>query len=144
MDGSSSGQALARRSRGLAGELGRQPYKARRFLIRYQDRVLFGTDLESAKSPGYEVYARVLETEDEYFGTEPANDRQGFWMRTRKIRPPGGMVDFQSREMFRRLFVVDFQSREMSRRLFVVDFQSREMSRRMFVVDFNLARCPGG
>jgi predicted TIM-barrel fold metal-dependent hydrolase len=61
-------------------ELGRQPYKARRFLIRYHDRVLFGTDLKSAKTPGYEVYARFLETEDEYFGTEPANDRQGFWM----------------------------------------------------------------
>ena len=25
-------------------ELGRQPYSARRFLIKYQDRVLFGTD----------------------------------------------------------------------------------------------------
>ena len=61
-------------------ELGRQPYKARRFLVRYQDRVFFGTDFKNVNAPGYEVYARFLETEDEYFGTEPANDRQGFWM----------------------------------------------------------------
>jgi predicted TIM-barrel fold metal-dependent hydrolase len=61
-------------------ELGRQPYKARRLLIRYQDRVLFGTDLKSAHAPGYEVYARFLETADEYFGTDAANGRQGFWM----------------------------------------------------------------
>lgn len=61
-------------------ELGRQPYKTRRFLIRYQDRALFGTDLKSAAAPGYEVYARFLETEDEYFDTEAANGRQGFWM----------------------------------------------------------------
>lgn len=58
-------------------ELGRQPYTARRFLIRYQDRVLFGTDLKHADAPGYEVYARFLETEDEYFGTEAANGSQG-------------------------------------------------------------------
>ncbi|WP_437281187.1 amidohydrolase family protein [Sorangium sp. So ce375] len=63
-----------------ASELGRQPHAARRFFVRYQDRVLFGTDLKSANTAGYEVYARFLETEDDYFGTEAANGRQGFWM----------------------------------------------------------------
>jgi predicted TIM-barrel fold metal-dependent hydrolase len=63
-----------------ASELGRQPRAAQRFFVRYQDRVLFGTDLKGANVAGYEVYARFLETEDEYFGTEAANGRQGFWM----------------------------------------------------------------
>ncbi len=61
-------------------EIGRQPYTARRFLVRYQDRVLFGTDLRAADRAGYEVYFRFFETDDEYFDTTPANDRQGFWM----------------------------------------------------------------
>ena len=48
------------------GELGRQPYTARRFFIQYADRILFGTDL----SPGanmYRLYYRFLESDDEYF-----------------------------------------------------------------------------
>jgi hypothetical protein len=52
--------------------LGRQPYTAREFMIRYQDRVLFGTDsLPSTKA--YQGYFRWLETADEYFeaGFEP-------------------------------------------------------------------------
>ena len=47
-------------------ELGRQPNAARDFLIKYQDRVLFGTD----GNPDPEVYRthfRFLETGDEYF-----------------------------------------------------------------------------
>jgi uncharacterized protein len=47
--------------------LGRQPYTARKFLIRYQDRILFGTDI--GRTPPPEVYRymfRVLETDDEY------------------------------------------------------------------------------
>jgi len=47
-------------------ELGRQPAAARDFLIRYQDRVLFGTD----GNPGVETYRsyfRFFETTDEYF-----------------------------------------------------------------------------
>jgi predicted TIM-barrel fold metal-dependent hydrolase len=61
-------------------ELGRQPYTAREFFIRHQDRILFGTDA----SPDVEVYRRYyrfLETRDEYFnygGREtPGNGR---WM----------------------------------------------------------------
>jgi len=48
--------------------LGRQPYTARKFLIKYQDRILFGCDIGSV--PSKEVYQymfRVLETDDEYF-----------------------------------------------------------------------------
>jgi predicted TIM-barrel fold metal-dependent hydrolase len=47
-------------------ELGRQPYTARKFLIKYQDRVLYGSDM----GPDLEAYRldwRFLETEDEYF-----------------------------------------------------------------------------
>lgn len=47
-------------------ELGRQPYTARKFFIKYQDRILFGTD-----GPWPELrlsyYWRFLETYDEYF-----------------------------------------------------------------------------
>jgi len=61
------------------GELGRQPYTARDFLIAYQDRVLFGTD-----GPWPEMrltsYWRFLETRDEYFPySEKAFPPQGFW-----------------------------------------------------------------
>ena len=46
-------------------ELGRQPRQAKRFLIEYQDRVMFGKDLWAPSE--FPVYFRVLETEDEYF-----------------------------------------------------------------------------
>lgn len=49
----------------VIAELGRQPRFAKKFLEKYQDRVLFGKD---AYNPGeYATYFRVLETEDEYF-----------------------------------------------------------------------------
>jgi predicted TIM-barrel fold metal-dependent hydrolase len=47
-------------------ELGRQPYTAREFMIRYQDRVLFGTDMP-VRPDIYRAYFRFLETRDEYF-----------------------------------------------------------------------------
>ncbi len=47
-------------------ELGRQPYSARDFLIKYQDRVLFGTDMP-VRAEIYRSYFRFLETRDEYF-----------------------------------------------------------------------------
>lgn len=47
-------------------ELGRQPYTARDFMVRYQDRVLFGTDMP-ARADIYRAYFRFLETRDEYF-----------------------------------------------------------------------------
>ncbi|MFL6447135.1 MAG: amidohydrolase family protein [Bryobacteraceae bacterium] len=70
-------------------ELGRQPRAARKFIDRYQDRVVFGTDAV----PGgldmpqqlfceelYEIYYRFLETEDEYFVYAPlGKSPQGRW-----------------------------------------------------------------
>jgi predicted TIM-barrel fold metal-dependent hydrolase len=46
-------------------ELGRQPRFARQWLIKYQDRVMFGKDVWNAQE--YYTYFRVLETADEYF-----------------------------------------------------------------------------
>lgn len=60
-------------------ELGRQPYTARRFFLRYSDRILFGTDL-APMVPVYRVYYRFLETDDEYFPYEPwSPPTQGRW-----------------------------------------------------------------
>jgi predicted TIM-barrel fold metal-dependent hydrolase len=49
----------------VLAELGRQPFTARKFLIRYKERVLFGKDIYRASEFPY--YWRVLETQDEYF-----------------------------------------------------------------------------
>jgi len=48
------------------GELGRQPYTARRFFIQYAGRILFGSDL-GPDLEAYRLYYRGLETDDEYF-----------------------------------------------------------------------------
>ncbi len=48
------------------GELGRQPYTARKFFIQYQDRILFGSDM-GPDLDAYRLYYRFLETDDEYF-----------------------------------------------------------------------------
>jgi uncharacterized protein len=47
-------------------ELGRQPYTAREFMLRYQDRIYFGTDMPASLEM-YRCYFRFLETFDEYF-----------------------------------------------------------------------------
>jgi len=47
-------------------ELGRQPYTARRFFLRYADRILFGIDQDPA-ADWYRIYYRFLETDDENF-----------------------------------------------------------------------------
>ncbi|MGA7307151.1 MAG: amidohydrolase family protein [Rhodothermales bacterium] len=49
----------------VLAELGRQPRFARAWLIKYQDRVLFGKDAWNPEE--YQVYFRTLETADEYF-----------------------------------------------------------------------------
>jgi len=49
----------------VLAELGRQPKMAKAFLIKYQDRVMFGKD--TYKMEEYYTYFRVLETGDEYF-----------------------------------------------------------------------------
>jgi uncharacterized protein len=56
-------------------ELGRQPRGAREFMIRYQDRVLFGKD--SFQPPEYPYFWRVFETADEYF--DYYRDYHAFW-----------------------------------------------------------------
>jgi predicted TIM-barrel fold metal-dependent hydrolase len=48
------------------GELGSQPYTARRFFLQYQDRILFGSDM-APNLDYYRLYYRFLETDDEYF-----------------------------------------------------------------------------
>jgi len=61
------------------GELGRQPYAARKFLIRYQDRVLFGSDM-GPDLESYRVAYRLLETDDEYFSYSTEDPPpQGRW-----------------------------------------------------------------
>jgi predicted TIM-barrel fold metal-dependent hydrolase len=59
-------------------ELGRQPYTARRFIIKYQDRILFGTDT-TPRTNAYRLYWRFLETDDEYFDIAESHHRQGRW-----------------------------------------------------------------
>ena len=59
-------------------ELGRQPYTARKFFLKYQDRILFGTDT-TPKRDAYRTYYRFLETDDEYFDCSASHHRQGFW-----------------------------------------------------------------
>src|SRR5206468_5019674 len=61
------------------------PISARKFIDRYQDRVLFGTDA-TPNAPAfpqqlfgdhlYEIYFRFLETEDEYFAYAPARSEE--------------------------------------------------------------------
>lgn len=60
-------------------ELGRQPYTARKFFLKYQDRIMFGTD-----GPWPELrlsyYWRFLETYDEYIPySEKSPPPQGLW-----------------------------------------------------------------
>jgi predicted TIM-barrel fold metal-dependent hydrolase len=61
------------------GELGRQPYSARAFFLRYADRILFGLDV-TPDPDLYAIHYRFLETLDQSFdyGTEPVPG-QGRW-----------------------------------------------------------------
>jgi predicted TIM-barrel fold metal-dependent hydrolase len=59
-------------------ELGRQPYSARKFFIKYADRILFGTDL-IPDAGMYRLHYRFLETRDEYFEYPSHASRQGRW-----------------------------------------------------------------
>jgi predicted TIM-barrel fold metal-dependent hydrolase len=56
-------------------DLGRQPRTAREFMIKYQDRVLFGKD--SYQPDEFPYYWRVFETADEYF--DYYRDYHAFW-----------------------------------------------------------------
>ncbi len=60
-------------------ELGRQPFTARAFFIKYSDRILFGTDGPWPEQRLH-YYWRFLETRDEYFPySEKPFPPQGFW-----------------------------------------------------------------
>lgn len=60
-------------------ELGRQPYSARDFLIKYQDRVVYGTDLLPTPANISGNY-RFYETKDEYFPYNSLDEHnQGRW-----------------------------------------------------------------
>ena len=60
-------------------ELARQPYSARRFFIKYADRILFGTDNDPTPAM-YLAHARQLETEDEWFWPADAEWWRGYGM----------------------------------------------------------------
>ncbi len=59
-------------------ELGRQPFTARRFFLRFSDRILFGADLLPEESM-YRAHYRFFETGDEYFDYPSHASRQGRW-----------------------------------------------------------------
>lgn len=59
-------------------ELGRQPYTARKFFLKYQDRIMFGTDTNPRRE-AFRIYYRFLETDDEYFDCAASHHLQGFW-----------------------------------------------------------------
>jgi len=61
-------------------ELGRQPYTAHDFFVRYQDRVLFGLDMPVSPE-AYRCYFRFLETRDEHFDYPDYIGRFGVYTR---------------------------------------------------------------
>ncbi len=61
------------------GELGRQPYTARRFFIEHADRILYGSDF-GPNLEEYRLVYRFLETDDEYFNYNVSDfPLQGRW-----------------------------------------------------------------
>jgi predicted TIM-barrel fold metal-dependent hydrolase len=60
-------------------ELGRQPYTARQFVLRYADRIVFGSDY-GPNLEAYRIMYRFLETADEYFNYTPGDlPSEGRW-----------------------------------------------------------------
>jgi predicted TIM-barrel fold metal-dependent hydrolase len=59
----------------VLAELGRQPFTAHDWFVKYSDRVLMGKDTYAADE--YPYYWRVLETRDEYF--DYYRRRHAFW-----------------------------------------------------------------
>jgi uncharacterized protein len=60
-------------------ELARQPFSARRFFIKYADRIMFGTDNDPTPAM-YLAHVRQLETEDEWFWPADAEWWRGYGM----------------------------------------------------------------
>ena len=61
-------------------ELGRAPYSARDWFLKYADRIVFGTD-QSPSMSMFQTHFRFLETADEYFDYSPGSPipPQGRW-----------------------------------------------------------------
>ncbi|HUW15984.1 MAG TPA: amidohydrolase family protein [Actinomycetes bacterium] len=65
---------------GRLGEIGRQPRTFRRFVERFPDRVLFGSDAFPPSEDPYRRYYRFLETDDDHFPyTDEKVPPQGRW-----------------------------------------------------------------
>ena len=91
-------------------ELARQPYTARRFILRYQDRVLFGTDLPPDVAM-YRTHYRFLETDDEHF-PGPGDCRPGVsWPLIGLYLPPEVLVKVYRANALRLLKVQPAQQR---------------------------------
>ena len=63
-------------------ELGRQPYTARKFMIKYSDRVMFGTDGYKStpiNTAMYRAHWRFLETDDEYMDIQESHTVVPSW-----------------------------------------------------------------
>jgi predicted TIM-barrel fold metal-dependent hydrolase len=78
-------------------ELGRQPYTTRRFLLKYQDRIMFGTDTAPDRD-AYRMYYRFLETDDEYFDCGRRAPPTGFLDDLRRVPARRGTTETLSRE----------------------------------------------
>lgn len=68
-------------------ELGRQPASARRFFLKYQTRILFGTDMDP-ELPMYLAHVRQLETDDEWFWSSDSE-----WWRSYGMALPAAVLD---------------------------------------------------
>ncbi len=62
-------------------ELGRVPYSARKFFIKYKERILFGSDCTPLSTDDYTIAYRFLESSDECFSHAEGEDKydQGRW-----------------------------------------------------------------
>jgi predicted TIM-barrel fold metal-dependent hydrolase len=84
-------------------ELGRQPYSTRDFFIRFQDRVLFGSDMPISPKM-YRTYFRFLESRDEYFdypGYLGESDNVTRWKIYGLHLPDGALEKIYSRNALR-------------------------------------------
>jgi uncharacterized protein len=92
-------------------ELGRQPYTARKFMIKYQDRIMFGTDTP-CDAEAYRVYFRFLETDDEYFDPAASHHQQGRWMIYGLHLPDSVLEKIYNKNALKILAMVDSKSKK--------------------------------
>lgn len=96
-------------------ELGRQPYSARKFFLKYQDRILFGTDTTPDRV-AYRIYYRFLETDDENFDCSASHHRQGFW-NIYGVFLPDDVLEKLYRKNAERIFGLPIEAPQSSREL---------------------------